>query len=236
MAEARTLAVDIGGIGIKMLVLGPDGTRLTEHSRVSTPSPSTPQVVLERLRDEAVKHAPYDRIAIGFPGVVLHGVVKNAPNLGTEQWAGHDLQRSVEAALECPTLVINDADLQGYGVIAGQGAEMVLTLGTGMGAALFTEGTLFPNLELGHHPFGDGNTYEERISDAVLKDIGAEAWSTRVIETFEQLAPIFNYDTLHLGGGNVRHLTLPLPQGIRVFDNAEGLLGGLRLWERATRS
>jgi polyphosphate glucokinase len=109
---------------------------------------------------------------------------------------------------------------------------MVLTLGTGLGAALFIDGTLYPNLELGHHPFKKGDTYEERISDAELERIGKSRWSVRVIEMLEQLQPIFNYEQLHLGGGNARKIREPLPDNVRVFANADGLLGGLRLWQR----
>ena len=120
---------------------------------------------------------------------------------------------------------------RGYGVILGKGVELVLTLGTGLGSALFSKGHLVPNLELGHHPFKKGKTYEERISDKELKQIGKKDWSRRVKEAIDTLEPIFNYDVLHLGGGNARHLRVKLPGNVRIFTNVDGMTGGLRLWE-----
>ena len=107
---------------------------------------------------------------------------------------------------------------------------MVLTLGTGLGAGLYVNGHLVPNLELGHHPFKKGKTYEERVSDAELKRIGKKEWSIRVGEMLAQLEPIFNYQLLHIGGGNAEHLKLDLPPNVRLFDNTVGLTGGIRLW------
>ena len=107
----------------------------------------------------------------------------------------------------------------------------VLTLGTGMGAALFVNGHLVPNLELGHHPFEKGKTYEERVSDAALKRIGKKEWNQRVAGALAQLQPIFNYETLHLGGGNIASLKIKLPKNVEVFDNVDGMTGGIRLWD-----
>jgi polyphosphate glucokinase len=135
--------------------------------------------------------------------------------------------------LERPVRVVNDADLQGLGVAQGKGVELVLTLGTGMGTALFTDGVLVPNLELGHHPWHDGQTYEDVVRDSELKRIGPVAWTARVLNALEQLDPIFNYDTLHLGGGNVRHLRAELPGNVRVFSLAEAMRGALKLWDGA---
>jgi polyphosphate glucokinase len=179
----------------------------------------------------AKEHEPFERVSVGFPGVVKHGVVRTAPNLDTSLWVGQAFETEVAELLGHPTRVINDADLQGYGVIRGQGAEMVLTLGTGLGAALFVNGHLFPNLELGHHPFKKGKTYEERVCEAEMDRIGKDRWSARVLEMLGQLEPIFNYDVLHLGGGNARKLKLQLPDSVVRFDNVAGLRGGIRLWD-----
>jgi polyphosphate glucokinase len=132
-----------------------------------------------------------------------------------------------------PVRVINDADLQGYGVISGQGVELVLTLGTGLGAALYVNGQLVPNLELGHHPWKKDKTYEERLSDAELKEIGKKHWSRRVLEMIAQLEPIFNYDTLYIGGGNAEDIKGDLPQNVKLFTNVEGMAGGCKLWAPA---
>jgi polyphosphate glucokinase len=108
---------------------------------------------------------------------------------------------------------------------------MVLTLGTGVGSALFLNGHLVPNLELGHHPFQKDKTYEERLSDAELKEHGKQKWSKRVGEMVELLSAIFNYDRLHIGGGNAEHIKVDLPENVSLFDNVDGMTGGIHLWE-----
>jgi polyphosphate glucokinase len=143
------------------------------------------------------------------------------------------LNERLTQLLQRPVRAINDADLQGLGVVRGKGVELVLTFGTGMGAALFTDGALVPNLELGHHPLRDGQTYEDLVRDSELKRIGPLEWTARVLSAIEQLEPIFNYDTLHLGGGNVRHLQAELPDRARVFSLREALRGALKLWDGA---
>lgn len=231
--DARTLSVDVGGTGIKMLVLDPEGQPVNDRNRSLTPQPATPRAVLQAIREMLAQQPPFQRISVGFPGVVLHGVVHTAPNLDPEAWRGFDLRTELAKISGTPVRVINDADLQGYGVIEGHGVELVLTLGTGLGSALFVGGHLVPNLELGHHPFKKGKTYEERVCDAELKRIGKREWSDRVAEMLAQLQPIFNYDLLHLGGGNAEHIKLELPANVRVFSNVDGMTGGIRLWADA---
>ena len=229
----RTLAIDIGGTGIKMLPLDAKGRPLAERHRELTPKPANPRPVLSVIKKMIGAQKPFDRVSVGFPGVVVRGTVKTAPNLGTEAWRGFDLAKAIASHTGRPTRVVNDADLQGYGVIRGQGVELVLTLGTGLGAALFVDGRLMPNLELGHHPFKKGKTYEELISNAELQRAGKKRWRKRMTAIFDQLDPIFNYDVLHLGGGNARKLKAPLPKKVRVFTNVDGLAGGIRLWKEA---
>jgi polyphosphate glucokinase len=229
--QAVTLCIDIGGTGIKMLNVDARGRRLTERARELTPKPATPAAVAKVLRKMVAAQPRFDRVSVGFPGVVVDGVVHTAVNLGTDYWAGHDLQTDLQKACKKPVRVINDADLQGYGVIEGKGVELVLTLGTGLGSALFVNGRLVPNLELGHHPFKKGKTYEERISDKELKRVGKKDWSKRVEEAIETLEPILNYRVLHLGGGNAQHIRGKLPKNVRIFTNADGMAGGIRLWE-----
>src|SRR5688572_12049115 len=231
--ELVTLSVDIGGTGIKMLRLDPTGRALGERVRWLTPQPAVPRAVLEVIGKMLLEQASFDRISVGFPGVVVRGAVQTAPNLVDEAWRGFELENELRRISNKPVSVINDADLQGYGVITGKGVEMVLTLGTGLGAALFVNGHLVPNLELGHHPFKKGKTYEERICDAECKRLGKKEWSERVGEMLDQLKPIFNYEILHLGGGNAEHLKIELPPEVRLFTNADGLTGGMRLWRDA---
>lgn len=231
----RTLTIDIGGTGIKMLRVDTKARPLGARARELTPQPRTPENVLKVIRHMLKAQGPFDRVSVGFPGVVVRGVVRTAPNLGTEVWRDIDLQARIARITGKPTRVLNDADLQGYGVIRGQGVEMVLTLGTGLGAGLYVDGHLVPNLELGHHPFRKGHTYEELVSDAELKRVGKQKWRARVNDMLKQLAPIFNYEHLHIGGGNARHLR-ELPPEARLFDNVEGMTGGIRLWQDTTTS
>lgn len=229
----NTLAVDIGGGSIKALALDDQGAPVTETLSRPTPSPAAPDAVFKLIHDMADTLPPHQRVSVGFPGVVKDGVAQNAPNLGDELWRGVRLHERLTRLLQRPVRVLNDADLQGLGVVTGKGVELVLTLGTGMGAALFTDGLLVPNLELGHHPLRDGQTYEDLVRDSELKRIGPVEWTGRVLNAIEQLEPIFNYDTLHLGGGNVRHLQAELPNNVRVFSLAEALRGALKLWDGA---
>jgi polyphosphate glucokinase len=233
MAErARTLSIDIGGTGIKMMVLDVEAKPLTERTRELTPHPASPDAVHEVISIQLAKHGAFDRVSVGFPGVVQRGVVKTAPNLGTPMWAGQRLESALSSLTGKPTRVINDADLLGFGVIRGQGVEMVLTLGTGLGCGLYVDGQLMPNLELGHHPFRKGKTYEDLVSDAQLKRVGKKRWSRRVHAMLGQLAPIFNYDLVYVGGGNARKIKGELPANAKRFENVEGMRGGIRLWAR----
>lgn len=229
-AALRTLCIDIGGTGVKMIVLDPSGEPLNERTRELTPKPATPSAVLALIREMVQKQPRFDRVSVGFPGIVKQGITLNAPNLDAS-WAGQNVQVAIEAITGTPVRVLNDADLQGYGVIEGVGVEMVLTLGTGVGSALFLDGQLLPNLELGHHPFQKDKTYEERLSDAELKEHGKQKWSKRVGEMIATLSAIFNYDRLHIGGGNAEHIKVPLPANVSVFDNVDGMTGGIRLWD-----
>jgi polyphosphate glucokinase len=224
------LSIDIGGTGIKMLVLDGRGAPVNERQRRLTPKPTTTRAVLGVIGEMIQEQPAFDRVSVGFPGVVRHGVAITAPNLGTRRWAGFNLEEALKELTGKPTRVINDADLQGYGVIEGTGVELAITLGTGVGSALFVDGHLVPNLELAHHPFHKDETYENRLSDSELKRIGKARWSRRVLAAVERLDALFNYDRLHLGGGNVTSLRGKLSERVRVFTNVEGLRGGIALW------
>jgi polyphosphate glucokinase len=228
-ANLRTLAIDIGGTGLKAIVLGPDGSAVTERVRVKTPRPATPDAVLPALWELVGSLGSYDRISIGFPGVVIDGVTMTAPNLD-DAWQGFDLAKAMSEHLHRPARVLNDAGVQGYGVIEGHGVELVLTLGTGLGCALYIDGQYVPNLELAHHPFGNGKTYEEYVGAKALGKIGKKKWNKRVQRVIEQVLPVWNPRHLYLGGGNAKHLKLELPANVSVTENIAGLLGGIVLW------
>lgn len=228
-AGKRTLAVDIGGTHIKAMVLDVRGRPAGAQRRVPTPRPATPRAVLGALADLAAGMPSCDRASVGFPGVVERGVARTAANLHPS-WVGVRLVPRIAAALGVPTRVANDADIQGLGIVAGVGVELVVTLGTGIGSALFLDGRLVPNLELGHHPFERGCTYEQVLSDRALARIGVRRWKSRLMRAVETLRRTFNPHRLYLGGGNARLLGRALPPGVLVADNVAGLLGGIRLW------
>ncbi|MBI4703773.1 MAG: ROK family protein [Deltaproteobacteria bacterium] len=228
-----TLCFDVGGTAIKALVVGPGGSAAAQGEPVRAPTPrgAGPDALLGALVQIAAGAGAFDRVAIGFPGVVHDGVTYSAPNLGPG-WEGFPLASRAEERLGVPVRVANDADLHGLAVIQGRGVEMLLTLGTGMGSAVYVDGRLVPNLELGHHPFGDGRTYEERIADAELARVGESVWRERVIETVDQVRRIWNFRKLYLGGGNARLLRQQdLPDDVRLVDNSAGVRAGVRLFE-----
>ena len=228
----RTLAIDIGGTGLKALVLGPGGAALTQRARVETPQPATPDAILGALWTLIEPLGAYDRVSIGFPGVVVDGVTMTAPNLDPS-WAGFALAETVSAHVGRPVHALNDAGVQGYGVIEGRGVEMVITLGTGFGCALYLDGRYVPNLELAHHPYGKGRTYEEYVGARALDKIGTKRWNRRVARVIDQILPIWNPRRLYVGGGNAQNLTIELPERVSITDNVAGLLGGIALWHDA---
>lgn len=224
------LAIDIGGTGLKATVLDDAGAMRCERVRVDTPTGASPEQVVETLARLVAELPQYARVAVGFPGRVRDGVVRTAPNLGNENWHGFDLARALQHALGKPVRVANDADVQGLGVIRGQGIEMVATLGTGFGTGLYEDGRVCPHLELSHHPFRKGETYDQQLGEAARKEIGTKKWQKRVLRAIENLRVLVDFDHLYLGGGNSRRLTCKLPDDVTIVDNTAGLTGGSKLW------
>jgi polyphosphate glucokinase len=227
----RTLVVDIGGSGIKALVLDGAGRPLTVRERIKTPSPSTPRAVLSVIGRLAIRQGGFERVAVGFPGVIRNGVVETASNLALDQkWCGFRLAEKLESKLGRPVRVANDADLQGFGAISGRGVELVLTLGTGFGSALFVDGKLVPNLEVALYPL-NGKTYGRVLGEAARKKVGNKKWNKRLSQVIELLYHVFNYDHLYIGGGNSIKVKQKLPRNVRIVPNTAGLLGGIALWK-----
>lgn len=229
MAQDKTLSIDIGGSGVKLLVLNAAGEPLTDRARVDTPQPPVPEKILPALYELVASQGEFDRVSVGFPGVVRNGIIYTAANLD-DAWIKFDLASALSEQLSKPVRVANDADIQGLGAISGQGVELVLTLGTGIGSALFLDGKLVPNLEMGHHPFRKGETYEEQLGRAALEEIGKQRWNRRLEKAIAQLERLFNFDRLYLGGGEARKVTLDLPKTVTIVPNVLGLLGGIALW------
>jgi polyphosphate glucokinase len=157
--------------------------------------------------------------------------VLTAPHYGTEQWQGFALAQALSARLgKRPARLINDAEMQGLAVIAGTGLELVLTLGTGAGTALFRDGELMPHMELAQHTAHKGKTYNEYVGDAVLKKIGKRRWNKHVARVIEMLDSLLHYDRLLIGGGNSVNLAQPLPERVVTVSNDAGIQGGAMLW------
>lgn len=227
----RTLSIDIGGSHVKAAVLDARGRPITDRVRVPTPDPSTPAAMGRAIRRLVPMVPPFDRASVGFPGVVEEGVVRTAANLHPA-WIGVDVERRMREWIGRPTRVANDADIQGLGVVEGKGVELVLTLGTGMGSALFLDGRLVPNLELGHLPWRRGDTYEDQLGDRPLLRIGKRRWNKRLRLAVETLRAAFNPRHIYLGGGNSRLVRRPLPHGVITVSNVAGILGGIKLWDQ----
>lgn len=227
-----TLAVDIGGTGTKTMLLDETGTAISERVRDETPQPATPEAIVDIIVRQAAGHADFDRVSVGFPGVVHDGVVATAPNLDAS-WRGFDLAKTLSDRLGGkPVRVLNDADVQGYAAIQGRGVELVITLGTGLGSALFLDGKLVPNLELAHHAFEKDRTYEQMVGAKALKKYGKKRWNRNVEKAIASLDNAINFRALYIGGGNAKKIAFKLPEHVSVVSNTAGLLGGIALWKQ----
>jgi polyphosphate glucokinase len=237
MNQPRTLAIDIGGSGIKAALLDNDGSMIGDRQRVPTPpKPVAPEALVSAIDKAASPLGDFERVSVGFPGYVRDGRVLTAPNLGSEVLAGFDLQSALAQHWGKPVRVLNDADVQGFGAIAGRGVEMVLTLGTGAGTAIFRDGEIMTHLELAHHPVSGDKTYDEYIGNAAREKKGRKAWNKRVAKVIEILRAVVRFDHLYLGGGNAKDITFQLPQDVTIVPNTDGLTGGIRLWHEEPKA
>ena len=229
--DPLTLTLDIGGTGLKAGVLDPQGAMVGDRHRIKTPHPSGPSTVLPALLGLAGQAGSFDRVSVGFPGVVRGGIVKTAPNLDTKLWAGFDLGDALQHALGKPVRMLNDARVQGLGVISGRGLECVITLGTGFGFALYDDGRLAPHLEMGQHLARKDMTYDEYLGVAALQKAGRKRWQRRVERAIGQLRTLINFDKLFVGGGDAGLIDFELPSDVQVVSNNAGITGGVKLWD-----
>ena len=202
------LGIDIGGTGIKGAPVDLEkGELTTERFRLLTPKPATPEAVAKTVA-EVVKHFGYEgRVGCTFPAVVKHGVVHTASNVD-KSWIGTDARAAFEEATGCTFTITNDADCAGvaemqFGAGAGRmGVVIVATLGTGIGTAVFHDGKLLPNTELGHIEIR-GKDAEDRAADSVreAKKLDWKQWAKRVDEYLDQLESLMWPDLVIIGGG-----------------------------------
>jgi polyphosphate glucokinase len=228
----KILSIDIGGSHVKATLLDEEGKLLTEYERVETPVPATPEKLMAAIAGLTKSLRGYDKISAGFPGYVKNNIVFTAPNLGTDNWEGYKLGDALTRALGKPAKVVNDADMQGLGVVSGKGYEIVVTLGTGFGTAFLYNGVLLPHMELAHHPIFKGGDYDVYIGEQAFIKEGKVKWNKRMSRVLTVLKTVFNYDHLYIGGGNAKKLNFPLEKNISIVSNKEGIKGGARLWKQ----
>jgi polyphosphate glucokinase len=214
----KVLGIDIGGTGIKGAVVDTKrGVLKTDRLRLLTPHPATPDAVADVV-STLVEHFDWDGpVGCTFPGVIRGGTIHTAANLDPA-WIGEPAAARFGKAAGCPVTVLNDADAAGLAEASfGAGAEhqgvvMLLTLGTGIGSALLSDGRLVPNTELGHLPLRGGDA-EKYAAELVRENDGLswEEWGGRVGEYLQLVERLFWPDLFILGGGVSKHAERFLP-------------------------
>ena len=243
-----TLAVDCGGGGIKASVVDERGTLLAPARRTPTPYPLPPELLVSTVKDLADALPTATRVTMGMPGMIRHGVVVATPHYITRDgprskvvpelvtaWAHFDMRHAIQQAIGLPTRVLNDAEVAGAGVITGTGLEMIITLGTGLGNAVFDGGRLAPHVEVSQGFVRWGLTYDDYIGEHERLRLGDAHWSRRVRRIVEGLRPMYMWDRLYLGGGNSKLITptnrVRMGEEVVIVPNDAGIVGGVRAWE-----
>jgi polyphosphate glucokinase len=243
-----TLAIDIGGTGLKANVLDAVGGVVADRVRTPTTYPMPPDRMVEKLKGLADKLPGFDRISAGFPGMVRLGHVLTAPHFvckagpGSDldpkllkDWTDFDMASALSEAIGKPARVANDADVQGLASISGKGFEAVITLGTGFGSAFFMAGRLLPHMEFAQIEFRHGETFNAQLGEPTRKDIGDKRWNKRVQKAISYLDVLTHFDHLYVGGGNGARVNRrdlgDVLERITVVDNSAGILGGIKIWE-----
>ncbi len=247
MDERLTLSVDCGGLFLKSCVLDDSGTMHSKPNRVETPYPLSPTRFVETIAHIASELPKAYRATVGMPGMIRNGVVVATPHYINvrgprtrvdpelqEQWQDFDVQSAISEKLRLPTLVLNDAEVHGAGIITGSGYEVVITLGTGLGFAIFYGGKLTPHFEFSHATVRRGATYDTWIGEQERKRLGNVFWSRRIKQLVEELRPVFKWDRLYIGGGNARLIRpndlMKMGDDVVIVPNTAGVAGGVRAW------
>ncbi|MBI3429992.1 MAG: ROK family protein [Actinobacteria bacterium] len=246
--EPMTLSIDCGGLSLKASVLDSAGTLHAQPISIPTPYPLSPERLIQAIEDLSKNLPRFDRITVGMPGMIRHGVVVNTPHyINTRgprtrldpallgQWRGFDMQSAISDHLKKPTLVLNDAEVHGAGLVNGSGLEVVITLGTGLGFSIFDGGKLAPHIELSHAPIRRGTSYDTWVGEHERRRLGDSFWSRRIRLMVEDLRPVFCWDRLYIGGGNSRRIRSAVLQvlgdDVVIASNTAGILGGVRAWK-----
>lgn len=237
----QVLGIDVGGSGIKGALVDVESGRLaTDRYRLATPQPAAPKAVVKTIKKVAKYFKYGGPVGVGFPAVVLDGTVLSAANVD-DAWIGFAGQQAIAEALGCPVRLLNDADAAGYAEMrfgAGRGKDgsiMILTLGTGIGSALFVDGRLVPNCELGHlYLPGQKHDAEAYASDRIrkAKDLSWNEWAKRLEVYMRHLEGLFSPNLFILGGGVskkhkkfIPHFTLRTEVVPALLRNEAGIVG-----------
>ena len=217
--RTHTLAIDVGGTHVKLRV----SNRRAVEQFDSAPT-VTPREVVKEVR-ERTKNWQYDRVALGFPGMVIDGRIVSEPaNLG-HGWVGFDFAR----AFKRPVLVLNDAVMQALGSYAG-GRMLFLGFGTGLGAVAILNGRVYP-MELAHLPFSKRGLVQQYVGVEALRRLGRKRWSLNAKAVMRHLQAVLDVHYIVVGGGNACRLGR-LPRNVRLGDNELAFTGGFRAWRR----
>lgn len=226
----HVLSLDIGGTLLKAGVVDRSGRLVSNYLKVATPRPATPSAILTCLKQMIGELPAFERVAVGFPGAVREARIVTAPNLGTEVWCNYPLADRLAAELQKPVRLVNDAILHGFGSFEGKGVECILTLGTGMGCALFKSGWLFHGLELGQHYAIAGKTYDQWVGQRAFDEVGVEEWNKRVETAILAIDRLTNCHRIFIGGGNAKRISAMLPAHVAIANELSNLAGGAKLW------
>lgn len=220
--KKKILVIDIGGTHVKLMISRQEKRKFDSGPRM------TPRQMIAKIK-AIVAGWKFDAVSIGFPAPVRNGRITRDPKHLGKGWAGFDFGK----ALGKPVRVINDAAMQALGSYRG-GRMLFLGLGTGLGSAMAWEKTLVP-LELGDLPYRDGKIIEQFLGKPGLARLGEAAWKREVRQAVLQLKRSLVADYVVLGGGNAKRFNT-LPEGIMPGHNRNAYLGGVRLWERDSRT
>ncbi len=229
-SKERILVIDIGGSHVKATILTSKGDTIHDYQKVDTPPKASPEALLKAIKTLTKDFPSSDKIAVGFPGFVKSGVVYTAANLDNKAFSQFPLAKKIAKLFNKPVRLVNDADLQGFALIQGKGLEMVITLGTGFGTALFMDGKVLPHFELAHLPVRKGLDYDDFIGAAAYAKDGQSKWNKKLKEVLKTFKTVINYDKLYLSGGNSRNINFKLGDNIEVVGNRDGIKGGAFLW------
>jgi polyphosphate glucokinase len=223
--------IDVGGSHIKAACLSPAGKRLGEAEKIDTPPRLTPAGLLETLVSIAQTAGRYDRVSVGVNGLVYQGRVYSIPATANPAFRGFELATRLGRRLRRRVRLLNDAQMHGLGFVRGRGVELVITLGTGLGSALFIDGALGPHVQFlpgaGREVVKGGD-----YGDRALATLGRRRWIQRVDRLIALLRRLTNFDHLYIGGGNAELLKPALAADVTLGDNSAAFVGGVRMWER----